>query len=219
VISGAPGINPTRSLYSPLSDVYTAKGTAALGLADTGQAWFMMANPAGAELSVVSGKLTNTGSPAALRAGYVTANLGANVLRIGARFTLSSTTHPGGGAAGLVIWRSLLWTTNIIPDSGVHISISDIGWGLGVWETQVFTGIASGSFSPALATDDTTVHTFEATIAGSTVTLDLPANGGTPSVTDARVVSLAGPYACFEVYQTDASIDTKAKFTEVWALT
>ena len=71
---GVGGPKLSTYFYGPLTDAYATKGTAALGLADTRQAWTLVENDATARLSVISGKLTNAASAAALRAGYVVAN-------------------------------------------------------------------------------------------------------------------------------------------------
>ena len=214
----APGRDPVQSFPSVLSDVYAGKAT--LGLADTGHGWWLSGTDADSVPRLVSEKVTNVTTDAAVRAGYFTTNLGARVLHIGARFTLSPTSNPGGGAAVLIIWRSLYGSTGGVPDTGLHLPVSDTGWSLGCWEGQASAQYAGGgdTFAVPLATDGTTVHTLDAVIVDSTAYLSFP-DASTAEITDARISSLAGAYAGFEVYQGDASIDTKAAFTEVWAET
>ena len=72
------------------------------------------------------------------------------------------------------------------------------------------------SFAAPLATDGATVHTVDVAIAGATAHV-IPPAGPAVDVTDPRIASLAGPLACFEVYQGDAAADSKAAFVEVWA--
>lgn len=214
--SASAGWPRLRSFPLVLSDVYTGKGTASLGVADTGHAWWRLGNPAAAALSVISGKLTNATS-SGLSAGYDVTRCGdgSAIVRIGGRFTLSNVASPGTGAAVFVIWNSVMTTVNSIPDSGFHLTVGATTWALSRVNSGSLTVMGSGSFSPALATDGTTVLTVDCTISGTTATLGLP--DGSHVVTDAAIASLAGPFACFEVYQGDAATETKPAFTEVWA--
>lgn len=215
---GLPGRLPSLAFYSPLSDVYGAKGTRDLGPSDTGQDWWLVESAvAGSRLSIIGGKLTNTVADAAARAGYVTANLGAPVARIGGRFVLSAGSGGTGGCAAFVIWQTLLQQGGNIPSSSCHLTITAATWTYSWWEQGVgIHAIASGSLSPSLTHDDATIYTVDVTIVGTTATIHLP-DGTTGTATDAHVASLAGPYACFEVYQGNAATDDKVKFTEVWA--
>jgi hypothetical protein len=216
MILGAPGRHASVSAYAHVADRYATKGTAALGIADTGQAWWLVENEATARLSVIGGKLTNATTAAAVRAGYIVTDIGASVRYIGGRFTLSPTSNPNGGGAVFVIWRWLLHGVLVIPDSPLHLITTDSAWAFGVWQTQVLSLVAGGTFAVPLATDSATIHYLNVSITGASATLSLP-DGTTTVVTDSRIASLAGPYACFEVYQGNAATDTKAAFTEVWA--
>jgi hypothetical protein len=213
MILGAPGLARSVSFPPVLADVYTDKGTAALGEADTGHGWWLVENEATARLSVISGKLTNAADAADVRAGYAIASVGARVTRIGAKFTLGANTNPGGGGVGIVIWRHLLHSASSIPDAGLHLVITDVNWNLGVFENGSLAQLDTADFD--LAADGETVHTVDVTIAGTVATMTLPS--GLVAVSDARIASLAGPYASFETYQGDASTDAKPAFIEVWA--
>jgi hypothetical protein len=201
---------PSASFFSPLADAYTTKGTAPLGAADTGQNWFLVENPAAsdARLSVIGGKLTNTRVTAGVAAGYATANVGKNVTRIGGKFTLSSAS----AVLAFCVWQRNLETPNFIPPTGCHVVVTPTGWSYGYPSV-----IASGSFNTALVTDGVTVSQFDIAISGSTATLTLP-DGTQQQVTDASISALAGPYACFEVYQNNAATDGKSAFVSVYAV-
>lgn len=208
--------------FAPLTDDFTAKGTAEIGDADTGQAWFHATGTAWtptntSRLSIINGKLTNTTVEVANRAGYVTANLGANVKKIGGSFVFAAgtgATHTG--TAVFIIWKELLGKLSYIPNACCHFYITDVGWTFQVIENQVGATLASGSFDTPLTCDGATVYSANVEIVDTTATITLP-DGNTATATDARIASLAGTYACFEVSQQAANTDPKAGFTAVYA--
>ena len=218
MIVGTPGLLVARSFPPVLSDVYTGKGTQALGLADTGHAWWNYAAVEAARLTIIDSKLTNTASDAVARAGYIHTSVGEQVTRIGGRFTLSPTTNPGGGVAVFVTWRWPLVTSASVPDTNLHLIVSSVSWSASWWENGTPTNYAGGgdTFSVPLATDGATVHEVDVTISGTTAHIVFP-DASTADITDAHIASLAGTIAGFEIYQGDASTDEKAAFTEVWA--
>lgn len=202
-----------------VADAYTTKGTMALGSPDLGPgAWAVIENDASARLSIIGGKLTNTATAAASRAGYASQTFTTNVRRIGGRFTLSPNTNPGGGVAAFVIWKTPLTNLAVLPDSPLHLIVSDIGWALEVYESGVPRTPAGGgnTFLYPLATDGLTVHEVDVAIDGTTAIMRFP-DGSTATITDAAIGTNAGPNACYEVYQGNAATDTKAAFTETWA--
>ena len=146
-----------------------------------------------------------------MRAGYIEAHLGANVASITANFVLGAGN--AGGVATLVVWKWILQTTANIPDAACHLTVGKSNWNYGVWQSGVLTSLASGSL--ALTADGATVYTATVSFSGTTATITLPDGGH--SATDARIASLLGPWACFEAYQGDASVDGKPKFTSVGA--
>ncbi len=200
VISGAGGALPSSACFSPLTDAYGTKGTAPLGAADTGQSWWTAQNAALAALSVISGKVTNTTTAPGVRGGHRAAGGGGGIPTMGGSVARAGRSVPN------------------VTDTGFHLIVSDISWSLAVWQNQIETAIGGATFGTPLATDGTTVHTVSATISSDTATIHLP-DGSTGVVTDARIASLAGWYAGFEVYQGNASTDTKAAFTTVNAST
>ena len=208
---------PSKPFIPVLSDVYTGKGTAALGVADTGQGWAQVMSSAPARLTVIGGKLTNTANAASGQNGYVIANLGARVLRIGGRVTFSNVAVPGGGCAAFVIWQQqLMDKVQPLPNSGFHLVVGPLAWSVGVFVPgPTYVVLAQASFAVPLVADGMTASTVDVTIAGNVATITLP--DGPHVVTDARITTYAGPFACFEVSQSDASADTKAGFSEVWA--
>jgi hypothetical protein len=214
---GLAGRPPGDFFFSPLADSYAAKGTSALVSADSGQDWFVVSTVAESYPTVIGGLLTNAAVAAAGRASYANANLGASVHRIGGRVVFSAA-GPGMGVAALVVWKTLMPAAIAsIPDSPLHLVVGPESWSVGVWESGSYVVLANAAFAVALANDGVTAHTIEAVISGTTATITLP--DGNHVVTDARIASLAGPWACFETKQDDASSDTKAGFTEVWAST
>jgi hypothetical protein len=219
---GAPGRDPQLAYPPVLTDLYTGKRTRPLGLADTGHGWFEYGSNASSYLTIVNGKLTNVSVEAATRAGYISAGLGARVHHIGGSFTLSPTSNPGGGVAAFQIWTKSFGSlaNGAVVDTGFHLIVSDISWALSYWSGQVQTTYPGGgaTFAVPLATDGTTILTLSASISGNTALIIFP-DGSTAQITDAHLSSLAGNYAGFEVYQSNASTDTKAAFTQVWATT
>ncbi len=147
-------------------------------------------------------------------AGYVAANIGEPVIRIGCTFSFSAGDT--GGVAVLLIWTSILQDNGTIPDSPCHLAIGRTHWDYGTWTNHVLTSRGAGVLD--LTADDTTQYTAEVTIAGDTATLLLPGISD-QIVTHASIASNAGPYAGFEVFQADGSVDVRPKFVSVWANT
>lgn len=200
--------------YAPLSETFTGKGTAALGLADTGQAWLLAdTGQAGSGLSIISGKLTNT-TASGLVAGYVSADLGTPVVRIGCTFTMASGNT--GGVAVLLVWTQLLQSNGTIPDSPCHLAIGRTNWDYGTWTNHVLTSRGSGVLN--LTDDDTTQYTVDVAISGNTATLTLPGISQ-QVVTHASIGTNVGNYAGFECYQANGAVDVRPKFVSVWANT
>lgn len=210
---GLPGPDMARRNYAPLSETFNGKGTTDLGVADTGQAWFLAGtDQVGAYLSIIDGKLTNTASDAAIVAGYVSADIGEPVTHIGCTFTLASGNT--GGVAVLLVWKSILQGNFSIPDSPCHLTISPVHWDYGTWTNHVLTSRGDGVLD--LSADDTTQYAAEITIAGDTATLVLPGISD-QIVTHASIASNVGNFAGFEVFQGDGSADVRAKFVSVYA--
>ncbi len=211
------GGGPASPFPAVLADAYATKGTAALGVADTGHPWWIAESTAASRLSVIGGKLTNTTTDAAVRAGYVTTRLPGLVASMSATFTLSATTNPGGGVVALIAWRWPYGSVSGVPDTGMHLICSDISWSLTVWENQAQSSSLGGAtFGTPLATNGTTVHTISVAISGTTATVTPPTGAAVP-ITDARIASLAGRFPGFEVYQSNASTDTRAGILTVAA--
>lgn len=209
----AAGFAPRRDVhFSPLFDAFASKGTAPLDRADSGHAWTLLENASEARLSIIGGRLTNAASAASVRAGYIEANLGDSVARIGGTFVLGPTSNPGGGVAVFAVWKRRMTSTSSVPD-GLHLVVSDTNWSLGYYQSGSLTELVGSAIS--LAADGETVHEVSMDISGSTVTVNTV--DGSTSVTDAIVSSVVGPHACFEVYQGNAATDARAAFIEVYA--
>lgn len=182
----------------------------------TGQPYLNYGTP-GFLPTVADGKLTlpaNPANPAELDAMYAQVLLDAPTKRIGARWTFGPESTPNGEAV------LIAWSTNVqvaaIGDSSCHLELGPRGWSYSVYVAGVFTNVASGAFSPALATDDTTVHTCEVVLdtANAIAYLHLP-DGLTKTVTHPMIATADAVYAAWESICRDT--DTHAAFAEVWA--
>lgn len=199
-----------------LEDAYSGKGTGALTTADTGQAWSTWATVVGGGPQLVSDKLTIT--KVCFGHAQTRPEPGRKVTRIGASTTFSSYSTLFG-ALGVIVWARPIVAADysgIFPNSPFHFILSPFNWSVQIIENDVSTTIASGNFSPALATDDSTVHSVTITFYDDGVAwIKLP-DGTYKRVEDERITRLAGEYVDFEPTQS-ASTDSKAKLTEVWA--
>lgn len=183
---------------------------------DSGQPWQYTYGSGGtaSKLKVVSGFLTNDVVSGAT-AGYAEVNLGAPVKRLGATVTFSAASVLTGAAAALVIWKTE-HISGQVPDSGLHLTLSPERVQVQTVESTVFTTLGTTYFEPNLLRDGTTEYTVDAEIVGDTAYISV-SNGSTLVVTDARIASLAGTWACWEVFATDAATQTKVRFSEIWA--
>lgn len=220
-------IGGSNGASAALHDDFTTKpaGTFPTAAADSSQTWRTTSNPATApaQLQITGGELTNTISTATAAAGYAEVNLGQTITRIGARFTF----HTGGlgttsdqGSAGIVVWKeSLVDNFPTIPNSPCHLAITPTTWTYGVWDRDGGLGLQvlrTGFFEKTLATDGATVHEVDVYLEDDTATVRFP-DGTVAVITDSRIRTRAGQYANFEVYQSNASLDTKVGFLDAWA--
>jgi hypothetical protein len=201
-------------------------GTFPTARPDSGQVWKETQNTApGAALQIISGKLTNTVTAAGAGAGYAEIDMTAPVTRVGGKFVLNPGGDNGGGTydyGGIEIgvWKEPI-SSNFptIPNSPCHLVVYPEYWNFGVWDRDgggMLQSIKTVFFAAPLATDGTTVHTIDVRFDGATAYLTLP-DGTTDTITDARILSRAGNWAQWEIYQQDAAVHTKAAWTEVWA--
>lgn len=192
-------------------------GTGALGDADSGQEWQLHDNgDSGAALSCIDGYATNTAATTDGGAGYADVDMEGEVYGIAAEVALTAYSASGGSAA-LVAWSESLTDNPNTPDAPMHFWFNTEEWGFNVVEDGVVsTALKSGTFNPTLTADGATLHKLMMWRVGTTVYMFLP-DGNFVSVTDARIASLSGQHACIEVYQSNATTQTKAKFKRVWA--
>lgn len=210
------GVRPGAA--AEVSEDFSNKGTAALGVADTTQTptKYQTASTNSA-LTITSGKLTNSATAAAAVAGYAEYQLAGNVTRMGGHFSFTAGASTQHGSVVFAVWK----TTGVnlislgVPDSPCHVVITPLGWELDVFTGAALTTVAFGGFSPTLATDGT-LYSAEVEIVGTTAYLRLP-DGSVQKITNATIGTNAGAFATFEVYQQLASTDNRASFHDYWA--
>jgi hypothetical protein len=189
-----------------------SNGLATTKQSSTGPSWELYAADAASELRITGGKLTNV-TNTGQTAGYLTAKPNSqNRSRVGGKWTFTAGTGGTTGAAAFVIWQTDL-LPGTIPNSGCHLSVGADSWSFGYIESaNPVVVLDSGSFTaPASG-----VYQSDIRVSGNTATIYLP-DGSSKQVTNAKIGSLAGPYACWEVFQGDSAADDKAGFTQAWA--
>jgi hypothetical protein len=189
-----------------------SNGLATTKQSSTGPSWELYAADAASELRITGGKLTNV-TNTGQTAGYLTAKPNSqNRSRVGGKWTFTAGTGGTTGAAAFVIWQTDL-LPGTIPNSGCHLSVGADSWSFGYIENaNPVVVLDSGSFTaPASG-----VYQSDIRVSGNTATIYLP-DGSSKQVTNAKIGSLAGPYACWEVFQGDSAADDKAGFTQAWA--
>lgn len=205
----------TTLVYEDFTD--ESNGTPVLS--DSGHTWGLVDNgTSNANLRVASGFLTNTASAASAAAGYAEIHLdGGNVTRIGAQFKFQSGTT-NNGCAALVIWKTSIDTGYpTIPDSPCHLTITPEKMEYSTWTSGVgMNSVGIWYFDTPLADDNATIYEVEVVISGTTAYVRAP-DGTVRAFTHTNIASDAGAYACWEVYQSDASTDARAAFSHVWA--
>lgn len=211
VLDGTDDYVKTPGSQKPtLYDSFAGKGSVALTTSDSGHAYSTTGQSIPA---IISNRLT---TPAASGAGtgYTQQILSADMKRIGGTFVFGSGTN---GSVVFISWKQSIVASNPFPcDTGCHFGIQPNGdWAYGVWESQVYAVVASGSIA-ALTQDDATVYSLDILIEGDTATCYLP-DGSIEVVTDERIERLAGPYVTFETYQPNAATNAKGKFLTTWA--
>lgn len=173
-------------------------------------------NDPSTRLRIVGGKLTNTPTASGRTAGYYrSANLGAPVTIIGARWTFS----PRGGTSGamaMVVSRSAFHRP-----FAMHLVITADLWSFGIWPPA---GAVPGGlqtlremrFCKPLKQDGTRVYQAQVTIRGDRAYLELP-DGQHQMLRDHRIAGWAGSFATFEAYSDHGLTDSRVGFTEIWA--
>jgi hypothetical protein len=168
------------------------------------------------ELRVVGGKLTNDPTVPGRAAGYYTsADLGAPVTTIGARWTFT----PRGGTPGAM--ALVVSQTALHPPFSIHLVITPDSWSMGVWPP--ITGDSPGlqvldwqRFEVPLRQDGVQIHEAAVEIRGGKADIKLP-DGQHRVVTDGRIADWAGSFATFEAYADHGLTDSRVGFTKIWA--
>lgn len=246
VTTGRPSLPRTVAstsvaLYQDFSDAADGAPT----VADTGQTWTLFnSRDAGSEPVIADGFLTN--DLAALSDpgnGYCQTELAGNATRIGCRWAY--TTAPSSTTAKIVllILADVYDNGAELPSMACHLICDDNKFSFSVWNgfQHDETGIVdlfNGYFDENLATDGT-LYELEATIDYETGTVVVSSSvpftsppgelsnadaafspdGRLVSFTDARIITFAGPWVCFETLGSLLDPDTSGVvgFEEVWA--
>lgn len=165
-------------------------------------------------LRIVGGGLTNVTTANAQAAGYAEVAFDRAVSRIGGAWEFGAKTTDDGSAT-FAVWGASYPGTGAVPDSPCHISVTTKKWAYSVYTSGVIAELATGDFATELAQDGT-LYFAEVIISGQTAHISLP-NGTRALVTDSRIQSNAGNIAVFEVFQNNASTDSKVKFSSIRA--
>lgn len=163
----------------------------------------------GAAMGLRDGLLQH-GRPAAPYAvSSLETRLGADVRKLGARVRFPDDNS---GAVVLVAWRSSLVDSRLAgrprPASGLRLVVTPGRWAL----TSVpgDSVLASGSFAQVPGT-----ATVEVYRDGDRAWVVDP-SGAVTTVSDPRIAELAGPWACWQLYEPDPA-QTPAVIDSIWA--
>lgn len=189
------------------------KPDGALTVLDSGQPWHLVQSDAASTMKIVGGAITNTATTG-MAAGYAEVQLAANVTRIGATIRFAPGTTSGGSAA-IVIWQTEHISPGV-PNSPLHLTVTPERIAVDIWVSGTgAANIGAVYFDQPLKTDGTE-YTVDARIVGTTIEAAI-SNGTRLRATDSRVASYAGPWACWETFNTNSATDARAAFVEVWA--
>lgn len=211
------GLGKAALLYDP-----AAKGNGALAAsltADTGQAMtaFVQSAAGAAPLTISSGVITHTPTGVSNSAGYLQANLGGRVRRVGA---MVSWPLNALGVAALVI-PSAAWSDGTLPNAGFHLSVNGNGiWSLIRYTTGGSTTLASNATHGRFlsTTWGTGYHPLEVWLEpdDQKAVITWP-DGTTSTVTSAFFASETSNYAVWELFESSGATDVAASFGKLWA--
>lgn len=186
--------------------------------ADTGQVMTAFVHSTGqAPLAISGGVIAHTPAPGGTSAGYMQADLGGRVRRIGAMVSWPTSAL---GVVALVI-PSASWAPNTLPNAGFHLSVN----GNGVWSLTRFTMGGSTTLA-SFSTHGRFDHlTWGSGFKPLEVWID-PDNqkavitwpdGTTSTVVSAYFASETSNYAIWELFETNGTIDVPATLGALWA--
>lgn len=169
--------------------------------ADTGQGPFVYFN-SGTSYQIASGRMRLAPGGAGAVAAYKQYNTGSKITSMSAQFQFNSAGSTQGGAVGLIAFAGLVG--GAVPDAHCHLTI-----GPTLWAYYVATGGALSlvTFGSMVLPYDTPLSA-SVSFFGSTAVLAMP-DGTAPVVTDARIGSLTGTYACTELFLNAATTDQR----------
>ena len=160
-------------------------------------------------MAVVDGQLVHGPPEGAAAESYLELRLPGSVTKLGAQVRFA----PGAsGSIALVAWPTSVVAAaradRPLPSSGLRLTATSHSWKATVGADREV--IAKGDF---VATGP--LLTFEVVRAGADLWVTDPA-GDVAQVSEPRVAELAGPWACWELFET-ASAQVPAAFAQVWA--
>lgn len=187
------------------------------GVMDTGQVLSKFSSPTSPSPLVISGGvISHTPYAGANSAGYIEADLGGRITRIGCMAAWAS----GAGGAVALVAPSGKWDTGVLPNAGLHLVV----YGNGIWTLTRFT---TGG-STTLASNST--HGRPQTAQGlGYVPIDVWIDylngriviewwdGTTAVVSSAYFTSETGNYAVWELYESDGTSTVPATMGLIWA--
>ncbi|MGW0039813.1 glycosyl hydrolase family 28-related protein [Gordonia sp. NPDC003376] len=205
-----------------LAGVATAQPTGAVTV-DTGQTADWRYGTTGVAPYTGSNAFWGTmgNSPTGSAAYLCSRDLGAPVAHAKIAWRFAAGTGGGNGCAVIAVTTA----QNDLPvgaavgtfGMAAHLVCTKAAWSFGVWVpgSGLVNIVSAEALSRTLETDDTTKHTMELWLSGSTATVLLP-DGRVRKVTDSRIATYAGNFVFFESFGASTTDDV-AKVTEVSA--
>lgn len=163
-----------------------------------------------APIAVVSGLYKHTSPAATNTAGYLQADLGGQVGRIGGDVKI-----PVGATGAIALVLPLAaWSDGSLSEAGVHFVMYRDKWHVSHWNGAGEDLYAQGTFDTLL--DDGGVHRVEINLSGATAYITFP-DGSTVKVTDSRIASATSTLAIWELYEGNGGTDAPLAFAGIWA--
>jgi hypothetical protein len=160
-------------------------------------------------MAVRYGQLVHGYPAGSAGASYLETRLAADVSKLGAR-----VSFPAGasGSIALVAWSSSVVDAaradRPMPSSGMRLTATAHGWKVTVGPDREVIG--AGEFAASGQ-----VLSFEVVRDGTDLWITDP-DGTVTQMSDPRIAELAGPWACWELFETSAQ-QVPAAFEQIWA--